>query len=448
MKRIFLVAIVLVAFAVVSCHQNNKYSGFENDGHNVWYKIHTQSGDSLKPHYNDYVTVKMKYYLKDTVLFESKTLENDFVFPVIKPMFKGDIYDGMKLMATGDSFTFAVVADSFYYKTANLKKLPDFVTPGELLYFDIKMLAIQTQQEHKKAEQKKLQQEKLAQQDSLRDYLKKSKITVKPLATGLIYTVLQKGYGRKPAVGEMCQVFLRVEAVGLDYELFDNFKGEPIFIEYGKPFDTKGLMEGLGMMKEGEVARLIVPAEIGVGQDGKGGTVPPFSTIVYKIKLDKLKTREEVKEIRKKQAEKKEKEKESLRNAEPDKISNYIKKHNITTRPTNSGLYYIPLKEGKGPHPVKGNTLSVHYTLYNINDEKLFSTYKDGRPFMFVLGSGAVIPGWEEALPLMRKGGKAKLIIPSKLGYKGVEKKSYHIPAYSPLIIELELTDIIQNQKQ
>jgi len=244
---------VLVAIAIVSCNQNNKYSGFESSDHNVWYKIHTQSGDTLKPGYNDYVTVKMRYYLKDTVLFDSKTLENDFVFPVIKPLFKGDIYEGMKLMATGDSFTFAVVADSFFYKTANLKKLPDFVNPGELMYFDIKMEKVQSRQKHQEAEQQKLQQEKLAQQDSLKSYLKENKITAEPLPSGLIYTVLQKGYGRKPAVGEMCQVFLRVEAIGLDYELFNNFKGEPIFIEFGKPFDTQGLMEGLGMMKEGEV---------------------------------------------------------------------------------------------------------------------------------------------------------------------------------------------------
>jgi len=43
---------------------------------------------------------------------------------------------------------------------------------------------------------------------------------------------------------------------------------------------------------------------------------------------------------------------------------------------------------------------------------------------------------------MMRKSGKAKLVVPSSLGYKGVEKRAYNIPPYSPLIIELTLEDI------
>jgi FKBP-type peptidyl-prolyl cis-trans isomerase len=357
-------------------------------------------------------------------------------------MFEGDIYDGMKLMAPGDSFTFAVVADSFFYKTANMKKLPDFVTAGEPMYFDIKMEKVLTAEQYKQRKKQELLQKQLKQEQTLNKYLKENNITEKPLASGLYYKTLQKGYGRKPKAGEMCQVYLHVEAVGVDYVLFDNYKDDPIFIEYGKPFDTEGLMEGLGMMKEGEKARLIVPSKIGVGADGNNGAVPAFSTIIYEVKLDKLKTKEEVEKIRKKIANRKKREKEALKQAEPGKIAAYVKKHNITTKPLASGLYYLPEKEGKGAHPQEGNTLSVHYTLYNTDDEKLFSTYDDGRPFMFVLGSGAVIQGWEEALPLMRKGGKAKLIIPSKLGYKGVEKKAFNIPPYSPLIIELEVMDI------
>lgn len=443
MKRFwFFTVIILFMVVVTSCTNNNKFNGFTKGPDNVWYKVHQKSGDTLKPKFNDYVTVKMKYYLKDTVLFDSKNLQEKFEFPIIKPMFEGDIYDGMKLMAPGDSFTFAVVADSFFYKTANMKKLPDFVNPGELMFFDIKMEKVLTAEQYKQRKKQELLQKQLKQEQALNKYLKENNITEKPLASGLYYKTLQKGYGRKPKAGEMCQVYLHVEAVGVDYVLFDNYKDDPIFIEYGKPFDTEGLMEGLGMMKEGEKARLIVPSKIGVGADGNNGAVPAFSTIIYEVKLDKLKTKEEVEKIRKKIANRKKREKEALKQAEPGKIAAYVKKHNITTKPLASGLYYLPEKEGKGAHPQEGNTLSVHYTLYNTDDEKLFSTYDDGRPFMFVLGSGAVIQGWEEALPLMRKGGKAKLIIPSKLGYKGVEKKAFNIPPYSPLIIELEVMDI------
>ncbi len=442
MLKKLLFSVAIVSLLVVSCKQNDKFDGFTKGPDNVWYKVYSRGNDTAKARLNNYVTVKMRYYLNDTVLFDSKDIEDKFVFPVIKSMFQGDIYDGIKLMSPGDSFTFAVVADSFFYKTANLKKLPEYVTPGEPLYFDIKLMKIQTQSQYRQSENQKLQREKVKQFKLLSDYVKENNITTKPLESGLIYTTLQKGYGRKPDKGDMCQVFMRVKAIGVDYNLYDNFGKDPLFIEYGKPFDTKGLMQGLGLMHEGEKAELIVPSDIGIGRDGKGGAVPPFSTIIYEIKLDKLKTKEEVKKIRKAQAQKKEKEKEALKKAEPAKISAYIKKHNITVNPTADGLYFISEKEGSGSHPEKGNTLSVHYTLYNLNDEKLFSTLDDGRPFKFVLGAGTVIPGWEEALPMMRKSGKAKLVIPSSLGYKGVEKRAYNIPPYSPLIIELSLEDI------
>ncbi len=446
MKKVVLSSVVLITLFLFSC-THDKFDGYKTGDNNVRYKVLSRSGDTVKPHFNDYVTVTMRYYLKDTVLFDSKSLEGDFEFPIIKPMFQGDIYDGMKLMAQGDSFSFAVVADSFFYKTANMKKLPASVTPGEPLYFDIKMEKVQTMKQHQQAENEKLQKEKQKQQELLDKYLKEQNITTKPLASGLIYTPLIKGHGSKPKPGDMCEVQMSVKGVGLEYELYNNFKDDPIFIEFGKPFDTKGLMEGLGLMREGEVALLVVPSDIGVGQDGNNGAVPPFTTIVYEIKLNKLRTKEEVKKIRKEMADKKQKEKEALRLAEPDKIKKYIIEHNIATKPTASGLYYIALNEGTGGHPVKGDTLSVHYTLYNIKGEKLFSTYDRGTPFMFVLGTGSVIPGWEEAMPMMRKEGKARLIIPSKLGYQDVEKKKYHIPAYSPLVEEVELVNILPERK-
>jgi FKBP-type peptidyl-prolyl cis-trans isomerase len=443
-KELLIVVLFMMLFA--SC-SNNKFKGFEKGENSVWYKIHQKSGDTLKPHLNDYVTVKMRYYLKDTTLFDSKTLENKFEFPIIKPMFKGDIYDGMKLMAEGDSFTFAVVADSFFYNTAGLKKLPDYVKPGDPMYFDIKMEKILSPEQYRKAENMKLQKQRQSQLDLLNKYITDNNITTAPTRSGLYHIVLSKGKGRQPKPGEMCEVHLKVEAIGVEFTLYDNFESDPIFIEYGKPFDTEGLMEGLSLMKEGELAQLIVPSDIGVGKDGKEGAVPPYSTIVYKVKLNKIRSKEEVREIREKQAEKKAREDETLKKAEAGKISAYIEKHNITTKPTASGLYYIPGKEGSGAHPEKGDILSVHYTLYNTNDEKLFSTYDDGKPFDFILEDGVVVPGWVEALPMMKKGGTAKLIIPSKLGYKGVAKKAYNIPAYSPLIIDLELLDFKTKDK-
>ena len=75
-------------------------------------------------------------------------------------------------------------------------------------------------------------------------------------------------------------------------------------------------------------------------------------------------------------------------------------------------------------------------------NQKVFdSSYNRNETFSFELGQGKVIEGWEEGFLKMQKGAKAKLIIPSKLAYKG-EGYGSLIPPYSTLIFEIELIDI------
>jgi FKBP-type peptidyl-prolyl cis-trans isomerase len=66
---------------------------------------------------------------------------------------------------------------------------------------------------------------------------------------------------------------------------------------------------------------------------------------------------------------------------------------------------------------------------------------KPATPFEFTLGQGQVIPGWDEGIMLMSAGGKATLIIPSKLAY-GERGAGADIPAYSPLVFDVELISI------
>ena len=71
----------------------------------------------------------------------------------------------------------------------------------------------------------------------------------------------------------------------------------------------------------------------------------------------------------------------------------------------------------------------------------LQSSYEDKTPFTYMVGTGAVIKGWEEAVKLMRKGGKAWMLIPSKIGY-GDYQRIKAIKPYSPIVFELEVIDL------
>jgi FKBP-type peptidyl-prolyl cis-trans isomerase len=431
----------LVLFLLIlmsSCQE--QFPGFEEAENGVFYKVHYRGTDSVNPQYSDWVTINMDYRLEDSLMFSSKTMGEPLRFPMIRPLFKGDLYDGLSMMVVGDSMTFAVVADSFFFKTAFLKELPPNVKPGSPMYYDVKLLERLSQEEHQLEVQKEGDRKLKEEVELLYQYLKENNIKTPPTASGLYFISLEKGKGKKPVAGEMCTVFLSVKQLD-GKELFTNYDSDPLFIEYGKEFDTKGLMEGLGMMHEGGKAKLIVPSEIGVGPGGKDG-VPPFTTIIYEVKLDKIKTVEEVEKERAEIKRQQELEDEVRKGEEQNRINAYLQKNKLqNTTPLASGLYFIETKKGEGPHPADGDKVKVHYVLFTTEGKQLQSSYDQKQTFDFELGTGAVIKGWEEAIRLMKKGSKATVIVPSKLGY-GSKARAKDLPAYTPLVFQMELVDI------
>lgn len=111
---------------------------------------------------------------------------------------------------------------------------------------------------------------------------------------------------------------------------------------------------------------------------------------------------------------------------------------------TESGLAYKVLKEGEGGSPAMGDKVTVKYTGTKLDGEVFDSTDKSGgEPIEFNLKAGALIPGWIEAMPLMKKGGKYELYIPSELAY-GERGSQPKIGQNETLKFEIELIDFAQ----
>ena len=91
----------------------------------------------------------------------------------------------------------------------------------------------------------------------------------------------------------------------------------------------------------------------------------------------------------------------------------------MTTTP--SGLSYEDTVVGSGASPAKGQSCSMHYTgwlwVNGAKGAKFDSSVDRGTPFVFPLGTGRVIKGWDEGVAGMKVGGKRTLLIPSELGY-------------------------------
>lgn len=140
--------IMLLSIVLIQSCTKSKYPGYKLSDSGVYYNILEKSNDTTVARLTDYVTVIMNYRLNDSLLFESKKLDMELRFPMIEPMFKGDLYDALGLMSPGDSMSFVIVADSFYLNTANMLKIPDFVTPGEAMYYDLRLVKMQTNTEY------------------------------------------------------------------------------------------------------------------------------------------------------------------------------------------------------------------------------------------------------------------------------------------------------------
>jgi FKBP-type peptidyl-prolyl cis-trans isomerase len=135
-------------------------------------------------------------------------------------------------------------------------------------------------------------------------------------------------------------------------------------------------------------------------------------------------------------------------------IDAYLAKNKLKGQKTASGLVYVIEREGTGDSTTVGSTLLVNYAGYLLDGplfdtsypelakaNNMFNAERPYEPLPVNVGMGQVIPGWDEGLMLLKKGSKAKFIIPSPLGY-GEGGAGSMIPANSILLFDVEVTDI------
>jgi len=166
--------------------------------------------------------------------------------------------------------------------------------------------------------------------------------------------------------------------------------------------------------------------------------------LAIKDSLDGKKPRVSIEELQRvMNAEQKKAQQKQKANAEnnlevgKDFLTENAKRDGIKT--TDSGLQYRIITEGSGDKPTLNDTVTVHYRGTLIDGTEFDSSYKRQQPATFPLKG--VIKGWQEALPMMKKGAKWEIFVPANLAYgsKGAGDK---IDPNETLIFEIELLDI------
>ena len=107
---------------------------------------------------------------------------------------------------------------------------------------------------------------------------------------------------------------------------------------------------------------------------------------------------------------------------------------------TDSGLQYEIMEEGNGKTPVASDRVSVDYRGTLVDGTEFDSSYQRGEPASFSVEG--IIPGWTEALLMMKEGAKWRLYVPAALGY-GEAGAPPVIEPNSTLIFEVELKEVL-----
>jgi peptidylprolyl isomerase len=229
--------------------------------------------------------------------------------------------------------------------------------------------------------------------------------------SGLQYVLIEEGTGETPQAGDLVEV--HYTGMLEDGTKFDSSydRGQPIIFPLGTGRVIPGWDEGIALLKVGSKAKLVIPSELAYGETGAGGVIPPDATLIFDVELI------------------------STRSGQPTEVD----AADFTT--TDSGLKYYDLVEGDGAAPEEGQTAVVHYIGW-LEDGTMFDTsLLRGQPFSFPVGTGQVIPGWDEGVASMKVGGKRQLIIPAELAY-GEKGAGGVIPPNATLVFEVNLLDI------
>jgi FKBP-type peptidyl-prolyl cis-trans isomerase len=126
--------------------------------------------------------------------------------------------------------------------------------------------------------------------------------------------------------------------------------------------------------------------------------------------------------------------------SENDLIDDFTRRYGWDMKITGTGLRYMIYQNGNGPQPMKGDGVTINYSVMLLNGDSCYSSKLDGTR-QFQLGTGMAEVGLEEGILLLHLGGKVKFILPSHLAF-GLLGDQNKIPPKATLVYDVELTDI------
>lgn len=266
------------------------------------YIVHNSTGGA-KPNPGDYVYFHAQMRGVDTVYFASRDMGQAPVLQIPTEMDQqananrppSPVEEVLRDMAIGDSVTVIIRLDTMPVKPPGLEDVKE-------IYYDVVSVDIKDQERFELDAQKERESERSKREAAMQreaevatkvnDFVKQynSKALgnqLKTTSSGLKYMMLEEGSGKKAQAGKM----LNVHYYGAltDGTMFDNSfsRGTPHAFMIGQNAVIPGYEEGVGMLKEGGKAILVIPPDLGYGAEGAPPSIPGNAELIFYIELEK-----------------------------------------------------------------------------------------------------------------------------------------------------------------
>jgi peptidylprolyl isomerase len=251
---------------------------------------------------------------------------------------------------------------------------------------------------------------------------------IKTTESGIKYFDETVGEGREAKVGDLLSIHFKgwiivdstnlfsdwtKDSTRLPYMIGDSYRNQKaVKFVLGEDAFIRGTDDGIVGMKPNGKRMIVIPSELAYGEMGVG-PVPPNSDL--KVSIELLDVKDPV-------------------------VAEMWDVDRSKIKTTESGLMYVIIDEGKGDIVTEGNVVTVHYSGFLEDGTKFDSSVERDESFSFVVGNKQVIPGWDEGIRFLKKGGKARFVIPPALGYGDITAGK--IPPNSTLVFDVELLDV------
>jgi len=290
-NQILALAVGAVSMGLASCDNTG---GFKKTSDGLMYKMIKDEPGDKHPQVNDIIEMHVNIRIGDSVLLNSRQLNNNkpFEFPLPEATFKSDWVTGLKLLTAGDSAIFYIPVDTA--KKYAQGQFPEFAKSTDTVVYEVKLVSFKSAEEMQKKAEDEAKKQLDEDDKKLQAYFAEKGLNPQKTESGIYYIIDREGTGEPITQGKRVTVNYtgtNLQGVKFDSNVDPKFNHvEPFTFTAGVGEVIRGWDEGVQLLKEGSKARLFVPSPLAYGKQEMGPEMGANAILVFEVEVTKVET--------------------------------------------------------------------------------------------------------------------------------------------------------------